>query len=432
MGHLFRATILNPQSDTFCETFADGGLLTNDDGLILTVGPFEQVSRDPRASGAAILPFPDSLILPAFCDVHLHWVQDDVRLLPKINLLDWLHNYTFPAEARYAEPEFAFNRARIFSNRLLSQGTLAGAIYSSLHASALQAIMKHVHGHFIAGNVLMTMNAPSYLIQTPLEAENLLEMLALTYKHQYAVTPRFAVACHPEVMCVAAEVASQQGCWVQTHLAESHQEVAWTLETFRHIPGFATIRSYTEIYDRCGLLGPRTILGHCIHMSDAEYAKLASCGCRIAHCPSSNAPIVDLGLGSGLMDFERVEAHGIVWALASDIGAGPYLSMLDVMQSFVRQHANVGRVAATPVKALYHATRAGAQVLGLEQVMGSLDPGKEANFLVLPHPMPGGNHQDANTVLGNLLACERSRFESVVEQTWFRGKKIWSKESLLM
>src|SRR5690606_28078951 len=104
----------------------------------------------------------------------------------------------------------------------------------------------------------------------------------------------------------------------------------------------------------------------------------------VIHCPTSNAPIKERGLGSGLFDFKKTEKAKVRWALGSDIGGGPILSMFDVIRSFVDQNAKKKISGATYVKALYRSTLAGAEILGLGEKAGNLNLGKEANFIVVP------------------------------------------------
>src|SRR5690606_22197023 len=132
-------------------------------------------------------------------------------------------------------------------------------------------------------------------------------------------------------------------CFKQTHLSETRAEIDFTLSLYREkFPEFKKVRSYTEIYEKVGMLGKRSPMGHAIHLSAAELKTLSQTKTAIVHCPTSNAPIKDLGLGSGLFDFRRTEKARVRWALGSDIGGGPFLCMLDVMRSFVEQNRRKG------------------------------------------------------------------------------------------
>ena len=168
--------------------------------------------------------------------------------------------------------------------------------------------------------------------------------------------------------------------FVQTHLSETQREVDETLSLYKQWPEFHDVGSYLEIYQRAGLIQKRCILGHCIHLTDREWKILADTQAAVAHCPTSNAPHDQRGLGSGLFELERAREEGVRWALASDIGAAPYLSMLDVMHSFLRQHRAAGRVVNAR-EALYRATVAGSNILEAYPLTG-FKPGNLASFIV--------------------------------------------------
>ncbi len=330
-----------------------------------------------------LLDFSGKLIIPSFCDTHFHWVQDDVREMNKDNLLDWLKNHTWPNEAKFADEQYTKNKSVEFAKSLIKAGTLTGAVYGSIHQHSVDYALESFPGDFIAGNVLMTMNSPDDLLQKQQEAIELVSKLSSKYKNRYAVTPRFAITTHPEVMTETAKLAHASDSFIQTHLCETTQEIEVVMDIYSKLPGFEKVKTYTEVYEKCGLLGPKSIFGHGIHLTDDELIMLKSSSSSIAHCPSSNAPVARRGLGSGLFDLDVINKHNISWSLASDIGAGPYLSMIDVMNSFVHQHQKAGRSYVSWVMALYRSTYAGERICGNHQRRGKLEVGKEANFLVI-------------------------------------------------
>ena len=193
----------------------------------------------------------------------------------------------------------------------------------------------------------------------------------------YAFSPRFAVSCSAEMMRRAGELARRYGARVQTHLAENFGEIARVRELFPEA------QDYTDVYDRCGLLGDRTVLGHCLHLSDREVATLAERGAAVAHCPTAN-----FFLNSGLLPLARLRAAGVRVGLGSDVGAGPEVNLWQVMRSAVetqkaRSYYEPGVELLTAAGAFHLATQGGAEALGLGEVVGSLDAGKEADLLVL-------------------------------------------------
>jgi guanine deaminase len=395
---------------------------------ILAIGDAKSVlpahGFDPNAVDS--LP---GIILPPFFDIHFHWVQDAVRTMPKDSLLEWLRLYTFPTEAHFADAEFAEEEAKRFWKRILATGTIGGCCYSSIHPGALDAAMRHAAPDFLIGNVLMTMHSPPELTQTEVEAITLVERLASQYGQRYIASPRFAPTTGPEVMRAAALAAETVQTFIQTHLAENTAEIAWVTEMYRAYPEFSDIETYTDIYARVGLLGPRTIMGHSIHLADTEWRQLAETGTMIASCPTSNAPHEQLGLESGLFDFRRADAEGVRWALASDIGGGPFLSMLDVMQSFVAQNAAAGIAEATRVRALFRSTLAGAQCLGKAATHGNFEPGRGLHYIQIPLE-PSPTEETAEAVLEAILAphqLRREAYDGVIERTVLHGETIFAR-----
>lgn len=363
------------------------------------------------------------LWLPAFFDTHFHWVQDGVREMAKYSLIEWLNTITFPEEAKYADREFARERAEPFWTGILGMGTVGGLCYSSIHEGALEAAMQHAPKDFSIGNVLMTMECPGYLRQSEAEAINSVRSCARRYGERYVASPRFAPTTAPAVMRAAAQAAREVGAFQQTHLGETKAEIEWVLGIYRKMPGFEDLRSYTEIYNRVGMLGEKTVLGHCLHLGAEEWELLAESGSRIASCPSSNAPVEAMGLGSGLFDFPKAESYGIPWSLASDIGGGPYLSMFDVMQSFVEQNKTIGRSGATYTKALHRATSQGAELMDLED-RGALRAGAFFDAIRVPMPVGGFTSGPAEPVLEALFdqIPDRKTSEVLVEETFVKGK----------
>ncbi len=382
-------TFLNPKDDESSDYYKTGLLVTEatDAGArILDLLPLERGVKKygPRMTGRNTTDFGDALILPGFFDMHFHWVQDDVSDMPKDSLLEWLEKYTFPAEMKFAKRSYARAKGRQFFKKLVAHGTIGGACYSSIHEHAVDEALKYARGDFVVGNVLMNMNSPASLTQTDAESIALTERLIERHGALHCFTPRFAITTTPAVMRAGSALADRAGCFKQTHLSETPQEIAFVLSIYRKLPGFERVRSYTEIYAKTGMLGKRSLMGHGIHLSPKELKILGQTKTSLIHCPTSNAPIKELGLGSGLFDFRKVERAGVRWALGSDIGGGPFLSMFDVMRSFVDQNKRKHVSGATYVKALYRATLAGAEILGLNRRTGNLNRGKDASFIVIP------------------------------------------------
>jgi guanine deaminase len=432
MRKLIFASFLNPLDDKHCDVILQGAMVVkyksnNKNAVIEFLG---DSSKAVKKFGKFddVLDMRDKLIMPGFFDMHFHWVQDDVRMMPKDSLLSWLEKYTFPTEHKFADKKYAKEKAQAFFKDLIKNGTLGGACYSSIHGHALDYAFKYATGDYVIGNVLMTQNSPDFLKQIPKNAIKLVTKFSEKYKKRYALTPRFAIATDAHTMKETSKIAKKHGAFLQTHLSETTDEIDFVKSLYKTQKGFEKIESYTEIYKKVGMLSPKTIMGHGIHLDDKELAMLAKSKTAIAHCPTSNAPHEELGLGSGLFDFKKIEKAGVRWALASDIGGGPYLSMFDVMRSFVEQNQKANVKGATLTKALYRSTLAGAEILKYQKAKGNLCVGKEANFIVLNMPkLDLSNKTSAEEILQAIiipLQAKRNEYENLVQAVYYQGKQV--------
>ena len=429
--------IINPVSDRQADLTRNGAAVMKNKDLHQIQGyVFSETGRSDyildkykHSKYTEIIDRTGYLMLPSFFDTHFHWVQDDVREMPKEDLLNWLNEFVWPHESGFRDPAYSEYKARAFAEKLISAGTLGGACYSSIHSHTVDHALKFFKGSFTVGNVLMTMNSPDFLLQTESDALNSVKEKSELYREKYAATPRFAPTAGPDVMKKASEYACHNNSFIQTHLSETVREIDFVLSIYRKIKGFEDVKNYTEIYSRCGLLGQKTIMGHCIHVSDEELELLKKSGTSIAHCPSSNAPIEESGLGSGLFDFRKAEKAGVRWALASDIGGGPFLSMFDVMRSFVQQNRNKNIKEASYIKALYRATAAGAEIMGLKESHGNLDCGKTANFILVDSPKEIKNEtsEDILKTVCESRSCCREKYIEIVKSTFLEGEEIFTR-----
>lgn len=431
---IFKGPLLNPRSDYDCDYWSDGSLIlerTTDscNYSIFYAGPQHDLDHVFKNElSIEIYEKSDCVIMPSFFDLHFHWVQDDVRLKPRKELLAWLKEYTWPHETKFQSEDYSRHKAIEFAQHLVKTGTLSGAVYGSPHAHTVHHAHEYFIGDFVVGNPLMTMNSPHDLKQLTDHAYVELKELAKKYTNRYAVTPRIAAVTDPELMTKGAHLAKETNAFIQTHLCETLDEINWILDIYRKIPGFEDAESYTDIYDRCHILQDRTILGHCNYLSEQELELIRNRKAAIAHCPSSNAPVSQGGLGSGLFDFRLSEKYNIPWGLGSDIGGGPWLSMLDVIHSFVQQNRHHDRFEATYIKGLYRATLKSAQILRMDNVLGNLLPGKWANFIVVPFPENNKTYDNVESVLENIiapLANERHRFDELITEVFYKGNNVY-------
>jgi guanine deaminase len=269
---------------------------------------------------------------------------------------------------------------------------------------------------WLEGPALMEVEAPDVLLRPVQDA--LVELAARTDwpRGQVAVTPRFAPNVTAAGLRACAEVAARAGAPVQSHLSENPDEVAWVRSLFPRS------RDYTAVYGDAGLLGPRTVMAHGIHLSDDELARLAQTGTLIAHCPTSNE-----ALGSGRMPLERLRAAGVAWALATDVGAGPLVSQIDTIAVFLEVHA--GHTAVTAAEALCRATAVpGAWLSQFDSGLaglGTLAAGAPAHVVALPRPAGVATPDaDAETWLRRLVATPRQHLETLPEAVWCWGEAV--------
>lgn len=379
-------TVLNPISDERCDVLSNVHVtFENKKSTSKILSLKSNFLKDTPSSD---IEFVDPgkgyewVILPGFVDLHFHWVQDAVRLMPKASLLTWLRKYTWPYEAKFKDPKFSKEAARAFTHELLRFGTIAGACYSSLHAHAVSDALENFQGDFFVGNALMTEESPEYLTHTEKEAMSSMKSLSKKWGKKYVVTPRFAPTVSGDFLRKIGDFRRENKHFMQTHLSETLEECKFVLDLYKKFNSYEDADNYTELYKRAGLLSSKSIFGHAIHLDDSEWKMLARSKSVIAHCPTSNAPVADNGLGSGLFDFHRADREGVRWGLGSDIGGGPFLSMLDVMESFIEQNKKAKIKGATATRAFYRATQASANILGLGGRIGSVDIGKEASLIL--------------------------------------------------
>ena len=353
------------------------GLLIVGDGKVVDRGSFADVSaRHPQVPVESVS---GKLICPGFIDAHVHYPQLGVIASYGHQLLDWLREYTFPHELEFADPALAGERARRFVRELLRHGTTSALSLCTVAPESVDALGEaalELDLRLIFGKVLMDRHAPEGLLDTPErgydESASLIARWHGRGRLQYAITPRFAGTSSPRQLALAGTLRRENpSVYVHTHLAENRAEVAWMRELFPER------EHYTDVYSHYGLLGPRSILAHGVHLSHAELRLLADTESVIAFCPSSN-----LFLGSGLFPLTRVQQYGVRVALATDVGAGTSLchlrTLADAYKVLQLQQSPLGAHAGW-----YLATLGSARALSLDERVGNFEPGREADFLLL-------------------------------------------------
>jgi len=392
--------------------------------LIDDQGRIEAVQAEAPGDDWRKIDHSGRLLMPGFIDSHVHCPQIDVIGSWGSELLDWLNSYTFPAEARHADPALARAAAALFLDALLAHGSTSAAVFATVHAVSGEALFEAGQQRgmrLISGKVLMDRHAPDNLRDDVIQAERdclaLIERWHGRGRNAYALTPRFAATSSTEQLAMAGRVlASAPGLYMQTHVAENRAEVAWVAELFPQA------RSYLDVYAGHGLLGERSVLAHGIWLDDADRTLLHDSGAQIAFCPSSN-----LFLGSGLFGWAQAAAAGVAVSLASDVGGGTSLCALRNMADGYKVQALAGqRVSAWAL--LHAATRGAAVALQLGDEIGSLQPGAMADVCVWELAVgPVAQRRDAlaRELHERLFAWVSLGDERNLVETWVAGHRRW-------
>ncbi|MBL0210754.1 MAG: guanine deaminase [Holophagaceae bacterium] len=422
---LYRAHLLDTPERGRLRSIPDGALAVDEQGQIAESGPFHPLAQ--RHPGAEILDLRPHWILPGLIDLHVHLPQYESVAMDGLELLPWLKTHIFPAEARFADASLAKAAARRFFEDLLSLGTTTAVVYSTIHQQATDAAFREAESCGIRaaiGKVMMDQNAPEALSEdTEASLQQSAELIQQWHgkdggRLMYALAPRFAPMCSPDLMRGVGNLSEKTGAYIQTHLAENLDEIAWVRKLF---PECA---NYTDVYRQHGMLNGRTLLGHGIHLDATERGMIRAAGAAIVHCPSSNA-----FLESGAMPLRRWLEEGISVGLGTDVAGGPSLSMwnemaMACMVSKLRfSLLKEARATVKPSEAFHLATRAAARGLGLEGRIGSLDQGLDADFIVVDPRLsdPAERAEDAaDQVLSRLIYRADPR---MVKAAYVRGKR---------
>ena len=423
-----RARLLTPLAAGGSRHEPDG-LLEIDAGGRITFAGAANERPDIASEAIDLRPW---VVMPGMVDLHAHLPQlPNAGLGAGMDLLAWLEKYIFPLERGFdvATAELVAPAAwRAFA----AAGTTTALVYGAVYEASLDATFRAAEAHgirAIVGKVMMDRVTydptidPSIILERSLaESARLIERWhgAAEGRLRYAVTPRFAVSCTAEMLRESAALAASTGAYWQTHVSEDLGEIA---EVARLFP---EAMDYVDVYDRAGGLGRRTVLAHAVHLSDRELARLVETGTRVAHCPSSN-----LFLASGVMPLGRYVEAGLSLGLGSDVAGGPDLSIFSVMRvGFYAQSARRVAGLATgpalgPLDWLRLGTLGGADALGMGDVVGSLEEGKEADLIAVDPsyaaPIPGVSDDDPEDLASRLIFRAHP---DMVRAAWVRGRRL--------
>ncbi len=411
----------------------DGALIVAA-GKIAEIGDYDDLRKRQRAEAIHWIDGGAVAIFPGLIDCHAHLPQYSAVARGESQLLPWLRENIFPVEREFTGPK-AREECPLFFHELARNGTTTAMLYAAIYEDSCEIGFEAAERsglRVILGKMMMDIGSYGQLQPKKILSVSLIESERLCRKWhgadngrlEYAFSPRFAVTCSEKLMRSAGELAQRFGAYLQTHLAENREEI----EKVHHL--HMSARDYTDVYEKYGLLTPKTMLGHCIHLSAREIDAIAAAQSNIAHCPTSN-----LFLGSGLFKLDQLLKAGLAIGLGSDVGAGPELNMWQVMRAAldvqkVRSMSEPALQRLRPSEAFYLSTSGGARALGKSAIIGSLDAGKEADLTVvdltavLPYGKQGRRFDDLSTEDIVALCIYRAGPHANLE-TYVRGKCVY-------
>ena len=398
-----------------------GGYLIAQDGRIRGV----YAALPECYAGAPVEEYGEALILPAFCDLHLHAPQYPMLGTGMdLPLLDWLNTYTFPAEARFADPDYARDVYRKLAAELIENGTTRVCMFSSLHTQATWILMEELERAGVTGyvgKVNMDRNGLPGVLQEETsesirETERWLERCGDFTRIRPILTPRFTPSCTDDLMAWLGRKAAETGLPIQSHLSENDREVAWVRELHPDCD------QYWESYRKFGLWNDRTLMAHCVWSDARERDAMRKAGVTVVHCPDSNVNVC-----SGTAPIRAMLQEGLKVALGTDIAGGDHISMFDavtaaIRASKVRQMTDPARPDfLTVAEAWYLGTSAGAAFFGDAP---GFAPGNALHAIVLSdddlpqsHPLSPAER---------LERCMYRRQKDALRAVWSDGRKVYT------
>ncbi len=397
-----------------------GGVVVEGDRIV-AVG----TADDMRAAypSADVVNYGDKLISAGLVDAHVHYPQTGIIASWGKRLIDWLNSYTFPEEMRFGDRAYADQISATYLDLTAKHGVTTMASYCTIHPESVDAFFEAAQARgqrVIAGKTCMDRNAPEGLRDTPQSAYDdskaLIERWHGVDRINYAITPRFSPTSTPEQLEALGSLwAEHPDCLMQTHLSEQTDEIAWVAELFPEA------RDYLDTYEKFGLLGEKGLYGHAIHLEEREKDRLREVGAGLIHCPTSNTFI-----GSGLFDMGGLMAAGQRVGLASDTGGGSSFSMLRTMASAYE----VGQLRHNPLHAaelMWLATQGSARALHMENKIGNLAVGLEADLVVLDlasTPEIAQRSERASDIWEALFPTIMMGDDRAIAATWINGRAV--------
>jgi len=327
----------------------------------------------------------DNLIIPGFVDLHTHAPQFAIKGIGyDKELIPWLETYTFPEEAKFEDISYAKKVYKEFVDELYNEGTTRAVIFATIHIEATEVLMDLLEEKGIVsyvGKVNMDRNCPDTLKEDSNESINNTIQWIQNCNEKYKfvkpiITPRFVPSCTSYLMKELGNIAMKNNLPVQSHLSENLSEIDWVKELHPEC------ENYGDTYNKFNLFGQtKTIMAHCVHLTEEEINTIAKNEVVIAHCPTSN-----VNLSSGIAPISKLLRKNIKIGLGSDIAGGENLSMFAVMACAIRMSKlrkvclNNDEKPLTLQEVFYLATKGGGKFFGK---VGSFEEGYEFDALVI-------------------------------------------------
>ncbi|MGS0686307.1 amidohydrolase family protein [Nakamurella sp. GG22] len=458
-GHLFHLTGRPSVTDSAdaLVSVPDGALAVDAAGRIVYSGRYDDLPAD--FAGWTVLDHRPGFLLPGFVDTHVHFPQTySGDAYGGGQLLEWLNLCMFPAESRFADAAFAARAAADFCDRRVAAGTTSAVVFGSAFPHAQDALFAETHRRglrIVSGRGIQTVGPDSARALMTSE-QDAIRLTAdeidrwhaadtgdpATALLQVAIVPRFSLSVTTETLRNLGELYDKvrdRGVYFHSHLNENNRpgtgEVATTMSVYQ-------VDSYLDTYDGkflpgstvggSTLLGRRSILAHSVHCQDGELGRMAETASSISHCPVSQQ-----FLGSGTMPWKKTVASGVTISVGTDFGGGDEWLIPQVLADAFKVHISEpgdAGISLHPAQLLFLGTVGGARALDMEDRIGNLDAGREADFLVVDPrawpPLDGAINHGARTddpelardqTLFGLLMSMR---EPAITEVYVQGRRI--------